>query len=760
MGDIIKVEVELHRQFFPKDEKIKTGDFGIVAWRVLNVIEGNPEIHPYFHTITVKGTMCEINAFETYTIVGRESPSDRGMQYDLLYIGQPTNLTDIRDQKIFLSRILTEKQVEEMFKVLDNPIQSIAEGRVSELTKVKGIGEATAFKIMEKYELTKEYSDIYVKLADYNLTDKMIDRLINRYKSPDVVVSKITENPYVLATEVDGIGFLTADKIALEKGLDWDSLERVQAFILHRLEQEAQQGHSYVCASNLMYDIWESLGYEISNEKIGMAVNKSIEEKRVGVDVAKGNKRVYLTKYKRLEQRVCDELLRLLDGRSEFTSSDWKEKVKHLEEMQGWEHTEEQWSGIETVLNNQVVMITGFGGTGKSSIVRAMLEALEHSRGKYSFAQTALSGRASAKLQEVTGQDGQTIHRLLKYSPFEGFVHNENNQLGHDLVVLDEVSLVGGEIFLSLIKAIKTGAKLILLGDDAQLESIGCMNLAKDLINSKTIPTVTLTQIHRQAKKSGIITESIKMRTGEQSIDFSFSGLQVKGELEDFVYDISIDKENIRDRILEHFKEWYNKLKDIMDVQVIVPVKTRGDCSVEKVNTEIQSFYNPKDDLKQELEVITNKDRNEGYTLREKDKVMIMKNNYKIENEDGEEVGVFNGWVGIVEEINLNEKMIYISLPIIKDTVLIPFKDRHIVQLGYANTTHKFQGSSSKVIIGGLDYSTPPLMRTRELIYTLVTRAEKHCILVAQNGALRESVETSFVSDKNTFLREMLDNEI
>lgn len=756
----IKAEVKFAKQFYPKyDENINEGDFAIISWEVIDVIEGTPQIHPIFNTITTKGDMCDFSRFDTYTIIAKESPGDYGMQYDLIYIGQPADLSTMKNQRAFLDRILTEKQVKELFNTLDNPIEHIKSHDIKSLCKVKGIKEKTAINIIQKYEDSKDLSQVYVELDGYGLSNKLIQKLVDRYGSPDLVVSKVKNNPYVLADEVDGIGFKRADEIALENGLEWNSIDRIKGFIKYSLEDKATNGNSYIFADELMYTLYDELG-DVGNDNIATSMSQLIENNIVGlIEGKKGqHKKVYLTRYYNLEKRVATELTRILNGKNTFEFGDWEPKIKSIEEKQGWKHTKEQYEGIGLALKSQVCVITGKGGTGKTSVVTAMLEALEAKSGKYSFAQTALSGRASAKLQEVTGAKGQTIHRLLGYDPMiGGFTFNANNKLPYDLIILDEISLVGGQIFLSLIQAIKTGSKLVILGDEGQLESIGCMNLAKDLIESDIIPTAELTTIHRQAKKSGIITEASKIRNHEQLCDKNFKGSSIRGQLKDFELNIVSELDDTRPTMIKYFKEWYPKVNNIMDIHLLVPIKERGDCSVALLNNDVQSIYNPSTKTKKEKIVSLNKKQGKGYTIREKDKVMVMKNNYKTQNTNGEDVPIFNGWIGIVEEIDDTwNNSVTVSFPIIQENVIIPFSELKNLSLGYASTIHKYQGSSSKVIIGGVDYSTPPFMRTKELMYTLVTRAEKYCVLVAQEPALREAIGTSGVSKKNTFLQDFL----
>ena len=469
-------------------------------------------------------------------------------------------------------------------------------------------------------------------------------------------------------------------------------------------------------------------------------------------NINKTSRRVYLKKYYNLEKEIAYHLKRIAKAENKFEYDDWEDIVKQQEVKQGWQFTEEQKRGIKLGLDNQVCFITGGAGTGKSSLVSGILESLKD----YSFAQTALAGKASARLQEVTGEEGFTIHRLLGFKPPMEFNFNENNPLPHDIIILDEISLVGGEIFLSLLKAIPDGCKLIILGDMGQLPSIGCMNLAFDMYNSKFITTVELTKVHRQAQKSGIITDSQKMRNGIPVLEKNFVGQIVTGELKDMYYDISDSTEQTREKVVEWFKNKYNsdQIDNIMDIQILSPCKDRGDASVFNLNQDIQAFVNPPSPDKKELTVKAGKDRK--YILREGDKVMCIKNNYKVTGSS--KTGVFNGWCGILTEItDYGFHKVYI--PMIDDTMTFSTFDLTSgVILGYASTIHKFQGSSAKIIIGAFDNTTPPMMRTKELVYTLWTRAEKECITVAQNTALYNAAKNSGVIDKNTFLVELLDD--
>ena len=390
-----------------------------------------------------------------------------------------------------------------------------------------------------------------------------------------------------------------------------------------------------------------------------------------------------------------------------------------------------------------------------------MLSALGCYDNKYSFAQCSLSGRAAARMAEVTKEEGVTTHRLLGFTPGKGFAYNENNQLTENIIIVDEISLYGGELFLSLIRAIPTGSKLIMLGDQSQLESIGSLNLAHDMIESPVLPTVLLTKIHRQAAKSGIIISSIRIREGKQIFKRDFEGIKTVGELEDMHFNITSDSESTKERVVNTFKEKFISPlvhKDIMRIQVLCTMTERGDASVLSINRAIQEFYNPESNDKKYI--IMNKGKNNEFTIREGDKIMCVQNSYRMHTSINPEkdilTDVYNGWIGIAKDIDPFAREVYVYFPIINKTVIFDSGDINTLTLAYACTTHKYQGSSAPCVIAAIDASTPPQMRTREMIYTMLTRAEKDCTLVGQNYIICECIATSGIERKNTFLQQFL----
>ncbi len=722
---------------------LEAGDSGIVKFSIEDVIEGDV----YRGVETFVGTMCELEFGEEYTIYAEETEHEKyGRQYSIKYIGQPASLSTEEEQRIFLSKILTPNQINNLYEIFDNPIKVILEGDIEKLCQVQGLGAINAQKLIDKVENSIDYSDAYVRLDKYNLSNKMIQKLIEKYKSPDTVVKKIQENPYILSYEIDGFGFKKCDSIALSNGYTLNDPRRLKALSLYILDEYAQEGYSYIHAYDFMDRIEEETD-DLDNEVLGDLIKNNDEFYAFTKD---DERYIALKRIYDLERRVAEELIRINNGKSKFEYDGWKSKIKQLEQEQGWEHTDEQLNAIEELLKNQVLVITGFGGTGKSSSVSGMISILSN----YTFAQTALSGRASSRMQEITGEEGFTIHRLLGYNPREGFYYNKENQLDIDIVIVDEVSMIGGDIFLRLLEAIPTGSKLVLLGDEGQLESIGVMNILTDLVKSDVIKSCQLTKIHRQAQKSGIIEVSMKTRNKEQLFDKDFTGVMTIGELQDCKLNITKNRDNISQMIEDEFKEWLDRGIDIMNIQVVVPMKDRGNASCFPLNQRLQEIYNPiKKGLRTKSLTFT-KDKKE-FEIRVGDKVINRKNNYKTVNTDGQITYIFNGNIGIVKSIDEDFRSMIIDFNGIGE-ILISKKALMGIELGYAITTHSDQGSQHDVVIYGLDHSAYRLLN-KEQAYTGETRAKIFLTICAENKSFRYAVENSEIKNKQTFLTDLLE---
>ena len=740
--DIIKVTVAVERIRFYKNE------WGIIECSIdpKRIKQGTPKLDK--NGIAVfKGVMPQLQEKNLYNITAEyvEDPKFGG-QYNILSIFTALDFGtgDPEGQKKFLSSIYTPLQVTNMYNALENPFQVLKDKDTVSLIKVKGCGMDTADRWIRKFEKHIGEAKIYTELEDYNLTTNMIKKLMDRYNSPELVIEKVKNNPYVLCNEVKGIGWKTADKIALEGGIGEFSTKRIAAYMVHYLDESGESGCSWITPDELMGAILEGIGEEVPDANVTEAIHELGDELWWNDDKSK----IGLRKYFNIEQKIAVELIRIRDAKSKITYNDWEDTIKHLEHKQGWEYTNEQKNGVKTVLDNNITVVQGLAGTGKSTLVSAMIEVLR----SYSYVQCALSGRASSRMSEITGQEGFTIHRLLGYpqGDKQNFKFHDENPLSYDIYILDEISMVDAYLFYYLLRAIPNGAKLVCLGDPGQLESIGCGNIAHDMINSEEIPTVTLTQIHRQAAKSAIITESIKVRNGQQIITKDWVGTETRGELQDLNIDCFSDKSNTFYKIIQAFST--NMIQDdfnIMETQIIVPVKNNGAACTYELNNSVQELYNPEDKNKREHNGFSN---GKAYVLREGDKVMNVVNNYKTSPP------IYNGNIGIIKSIyyneDLDEEFMLIDFKGI-GKVNVPREAWNSIELGYAITVHKSQGDQANHIIFGLDFTSYSLL-TREMIYTGITRAKKKCDLIAQTGALRMAISKEGVSKKQTHLQQCL----
>lgn len=797
------------KQFYPKPPKqIEDGDWGIVTVTV-DEIEIDGEMVPYhdvnfsleeeyvaedgskcvckpfeqyelqiderFDTITLKGNMCVMHTGVPYRVVATETydPNYKRFSYDIKGIQEYFQFSSREQVEVFLGQILTNKQVESIFETYDDykvVVEILDNRNVDALTKVRGIGDKTAESILDKYDLNKMNKRAFVELKDYELSNKMLLKLIKTYGSPDIAVAKVKSNPYILADEVNGIGFAKADQMALKAGFDRHSPFRASAYTQYYFSKQIQEGNSFVDNEDLVDSIFEALGYDYPVASISSAFKWLVDNKKMWA--SPDQSALASTRYYNAERLVALNLLRLIYAENNFYFEGWEAKIAQLEQEQGWEFTDEQREAIRVSLEYNVVLTAGYGGTGKSTTVGGMLRVLEG----IIFCQCALSGKAAVNMMHITGKESHTIHRLLGYHPATGYKHDAENPLDYDVIILDEFSMVDAELFGRLLSAIKDGAKLIMLGDTGQLTNIGCGNVMFDLIDSGLIPCNQLTKIHRQASKSAIITESIKIRHGEHIVPPNYEGRMVLGELQDLeIVSYKEYEKRTKDMerrgvelLLEEYLRLRKDVKNIMDIAVLLPTNTRG-TSTYKLNLLIQSH-----------EIRYKKGLNARpieiggeypYSLHIGDKVINMKNNYDSyymeyigEDENGNPMynkvprEIYNGNMGIVTGINHANKEIEVDFERI-GKVTIPQDSLQNIQLGYAISIHKSQGATIPYVIVGLDY-THFKMLCREILYTGVTRAKKHCVLVGENRAIRKAVSTTNIKDKLTFLPYFLSGQL
>jgi len=771
-------------QFFPKNNlSFDYGEYAVLNFDVLEELEGDvyDSINNYGN-ITIGGYCLppDYSFDKDYTVMAELKEINKyGKQWVGLMCNHNINLNDTWQQKTFMKSFLSDSQIQSLFEACDNPLKMIEEGNRQELEKAKGVGIVMVEKIIERYEKNKDYAEAIVELVEYGMTPDLIIKLSDRYGSANILVSKIKSNPYILVNEIKGMGFKKVDNMALESGLPRLSMQRLKAYIKYILNEAGMSGYSWIDSETLIDKIEIELDIFPMEDIVSCIIQ--LKEKNIIWNGVKG--KVALQKYYKLEEDISLELLRIMEGNHKFDFVGWEGRVRQTEIMQGWNFTDEQQQAIKDIMSNQINILTGLGGSGKTNTLLGSLKALDE---RVTFAQCALSGKASARMEEATGLKASTIHRLLGYNPSNMtkdnpsvFAYNEKKQLNVEIVALDEFPMIGGSLFLSLLKAIPTGCKLALIGDDFQLPAIGSLNIGKDLINCKTINTSKLTIIHRQSEKSAIRTESYKVAMGEQIVEKDWYGIEVRGELKDLKIDIYKESWETSLKVIEHFKERLRDSgNDIMEVQIISPMNLSGKSSVYALNNLAQEIYNPSSEDKAESYLSLSKDK--GYTLRVGDKIINTVNNYEMslaveEDESGVWINqttigvddcecdafepVFNGYMGTIMAIQNND--LIINIPLLKKDFIVSkghWQTQKGIQLAYAVTCHKMQGSECKYTIIALD-SSHFVMHSKEWLYTALSRAKLHCTLVAENQALRNSISTTAVQEKQTFLMKILDKE-
>lgn len=751
--DKVRLKVRVERIIYPKNGQT-SGSWTIAAFRIEEVLEGEvPECFQWSLRFTAKGSMPALNARDTYTMVAHlVEDAKYGLQYEVDLMCLDYDLTDKDDQLKFFSFFLTPTQTAALYENCDNPLVLLQNHDTKALMKIKGIGPVTAQRMINKYEDSKDLSLAFVRFYDLGLTKGAIEKLVHFYGSPEAAIEVIEKNPYLLIIQVPGYGWAKADAIAMSQGLAHDSDERMGAYLVHYLREQAEMnGNSWVSVEDLCVVIDQVCDPQ-NDERIYELIRRNIKNHVLYYD--KETERVGLMEYRELEQQIANEILRIQRGAAHIEINPERAEtiIRSVELEQGFEYTEEQRTAIWNTLNNQFSILTGSAGVGKSSVVNGIAHVLEAHN--FRVAQVSLSGRAASKLTEITHIEGKTIHRLLKYDPESGkFFHNKENPLPYDIIIGDEVSMWGGEITLSLLQAIPTGAKVLFIGDTKQLEAIGLASVLTDTIKSNTMPTVQLTKIQRQQADSGIITQSLKVACGEQIVGPKTSGVEYRGVRKDFKLVTYIDSALTQSKIIDEFKELYiNQHVPANDIQVLVPMRSRGEASCRALNLAIQEIVNGTPSVDEITVPYTDGNYKYSYTYRPNDRIIIMKNNYKTINIEGNKEPIYNGNVGYIKQIGPDFMIVNLTE---QGDIVLGAEDYNNLSLGYAITVHKKQGDSSPYVIGAIDSSSYALM-SKELLYTMITRARKYCVLIGQKKILQQAVKISRVKTKQTWLCELL----
>ena len=626
----------------------------------------------------------------------------------------------------------------------------ILEEEPERLSEVKGISERKAREIAEQFEEKRDMRGAMLFLQQYGISNNLAVKIYKEYGSK--MYDVIRSNPYRLAEDISGVGFKIADEIAVRAGISSSSDYRIRAGILYVLLQATNNGHTYLPEEVLMVRTCELLQTPIDEDTIrGHIVSLVIDKKLVAKEL-EGKKCIYSASYYYMElnsaRMMCD-----LNIKCNVTTPEIEKHLKYIETTFEIELDEMQRMAVIEAARNGVLILTGGPGTGKTTTINAIIRFFETQGMDILLA--APTGRAAKRMQETTGQEARTIHRLLELSkvPEMGdnrfvFERNESNPLETDVVIIDEMSMVDIALLNSLLKAVMVGTRLILVGDVNQLPSVGPGNVLKDLIASHQFNVVKLTKIFRQASESDIIVNAHKINDGQP--------IQVDNKSKDFFLlkrgEPAVITSVIVKLIHSNLPKYVNASK--YDIQVLTPMR-KGELGVEKLNQVLQDSLNPRDDKKKEKEY-------HQTIFREGDKVMQIKNNYQlaweiksrygITVESG--MGVFNGDAGIIKEINLFAEQLLVEFDEGK-MVTYAFTQLDELELAYAITIHKSQGSEYPAVILPL-LNGPKMLLTRNLLYTAVTRAKSCVTIVGSDRMVQLMIDNESEQKRYTSLAQRI----
>jgi exodeoxyribonuclease V alpha subunit len=613
----------------------------------------------------------------------------------------------------------------------------IIENEIERLAEVRGIAEKSIAKIAKAWEAQKEIRDVMIFLQSHGVSSAYATKIFKRYGDRSIAV--VQQNPYRLATDIYGIGFLKADSIAKELGFEDDCRPRVEAGVLYKLQQLAEEGHVYFPYESLVEQCREILG--VAPEPVSRAITSLAADRQVIIeDINDGsdefrinNKAVYLAQFHQCETGISNRLKALLSAPKSIRRIDSARAIEWVQQRLSFQPAENQQKAIRCALENKVMVLTGGPGTGKTTIVKAILKILSKLQINMSLA--APTGRAAKRMSEMTGHEAKTIHRLLEYSIHKHeFLRNDRNRLDCDLLIVDEASMIDTVLMYHLLKAVPATATCIFVGDVNQLPSVGAGNVLKDMIGSGAIPVIELNEIFRQAKASRIVVNAHKINEGELP---ALSPAEVFDPNNDFYFILQDDPDKVLEIILELASRRIPRrfgFDPLDDIQVLTPMH-KGVVGATNLNHRLQEVLNPANS-----EVMFG-DR----TFRINDKVMQTRNNYDKE--------VFNGDIGRIAAIDSGQR----RLTTIFDSreVVYDFSELDELVLAYAVSVHKSQGSEYPVVIFPI-LTQHYILLQRNLIYTAVTRGRKLVVMVGSPRALAIGVNNSQTQQRFTRLRHRL----
>lgn len=603
----------------------------------------------------------------------------------------------------------------------------------NELLKVPGIGKKTAEKISASYLEQSELTEIMVWLENHGISNTYAGKIFAKYGS--FAIDIMEKDIYRLFQDIEGIGFLTADKLAFNLGIQREDKRRIISGIDYALMQLCNNGHCCIPEMALVDKTAKIL--QVNNQIIFTILKERIDNGSLNTEVVGGETLIYPPYLYYAEKKVATRLLQLQQATEPLSEDNLSLFIKVWEKDNQIQLAQKQKEAIKACLHHGVLVLTGGPGTGKTTVIKGILSILKAQGLKIRLA--APTGRAAKRLSETTGQKALTIHRLLEANNLAqddnlqlGFSKDIDDQLDADVIILDEVSMVDIVLMHHFLNAVPDGCRIILVGDTDQLPAVGPGSVLKDIIRSQKIPAIRLDEIFRQAQTSMIIQNAHIINAGRLP--------DLRKQYSDFVFYELNDDTSITQKILDLCtKDLPHEGFDVLkDVQVLSPMH-RFLCGVENLNLMLQEQLNPKknqDELKYSSQ-----------TFRVGDKVMHIRNNYQ--------KNVFNGDIGFIQDIN-NEKL---TVDYFDHIVTYEKNELNELTLAYASSVHKSQGSEYKVVIIPLSISHY-IMLQRNLLYTAITRAKQKVIIIGSKKALMTAVQSNRTQKRYTLLAERLAHKL
>lgn len=594
----------------------------------------------------------------------------------------------------------------------------IIETDIKRLYEVPGIGRKRVEKIAESWEKQKDIKNVMLFLQGYGVSTAYAAKIYRQYGKESI--DTVKTNPYKLADDIWGIGFKTADTIASKMGYEKNDLRRLKSGVTYTLSHMAEEGNVYAEEDQLVKSAIELLDADEA------PVRQAISEMLQSEDLIADAEAIYMPPFYYAEVGTANRLNKLLDC-VEGSLFNIIPDISVISKQTGVEYDEVQAEAIREAVSSKVMVLTGGPGTGKTTTTQGIIAALKAMGLRILLA--APTGRAAKRMSEATGMEAKTIHRLLEYNPKDGYKRNDDNPLEGDALIVDECSMIDLLLMNNLMKAIPAGMRLVLVGDIDQLPSVGAGNVLRDIIDSKRIPVIRLTRIFRQAQESRIVMSAHAINKGVFP-DTS------NGKNTDFFFIQQEDPEQAVDTIVKLVKERLPNAykRPTSDIQVLTPMQ-RGVVGAANLNMALQTVLNPG-------QVSLNRS---GYSFRQGDRVMQLRNNYDKE--------VFNGDLGYIERVDMEDRTLFVCFD--GRTVEYDVSELDELTLAYATTIHKSQGSEYPIVVMPV-LMTHYVMLQRNLIYTGITRAKKICVLVGTKKALSFAIRNLSVLKRNTKLKERL----